>query len=603
MSPNSNSLPLDEFALYSREKLDLGLQAFVRDNHLQPTFQPIFDFNSAKVLGFEGLPPIELTRAAKLTSSVLEGEYLSRRIVIASYAKQGLSGKIFLKVSLDVLLQSEAKTEETLKYLAEFGLSPSQVVIKLSKSDSDSALEDQLLTQASEHYRGMGFEIALCNIHQGFVGLGLWLALKPEYIMLDKAFINDIHHDKVKLEIARSICEVSSRSGAQVIAEGINGHLDLMALRDIGIQFGQGSHFAEPDVSPIQSLQPEVKKSLLRVEYPRENVLQTRATVGKLLTFVAPESPLTTNAEVFNRFESNHELYAIPVVQDGRPLGLISRAMIFDHYARPFRSELYGDKSCEIMMDCASIIVEHSTSVQALSELILNSDPRHLSSGFIVSESGLYVGMGHGHDLLRLITNMQINAARYANPLTLLPGNLPICEQIDLLIQAETSFVVCYFDLDNFKPFNDVYGFQKGDEVIQLTAKLLTKVCGLYDFIGHIGGDDFIVLFQSADWEQRCQDFLNDVAVSFPKMYLEEDRLQGGIEAEDRRGVMHFYPILTMSIASVKVSPGTFKSHHQVSEACMSAKKQAKKFTGNSLFIERRLPFIPEPTRQDASLY
>jgi EAL domain-containing protein (putative c-di-GMP-specific phosphodiesterase class I)/GGDEF domain-containing protein len=598
---DSNHLPLDEFELYSKEKLDLGLEAFVRDNHLQPSFQPIFDFNTAKVLGFEGLPPIELTRAAKIISSVLEGEYLSRHIVIASYAKQGLNDKILLNVSLDVLLQSEAKTGETLKYLAEFGFSPSQVVIKLSKSES--ALEDQLLTQAIEHYRGMGFQIALCNLNQGFAGLGSWSALKPEYVQLDKAFIHDIHHNKVKLEIARSIYEVASHSGAQVIAEGINSHLDLMALRDIGIQFGQGNHLAEFAVSPIQSLQQEVIKSLLRVEYPRENVLQTRATVAKLLTYVQPVSTSTTNAEVFKRFEANHDLYAIPVVQDGRPLGLISRGTMIDNYARPFRRELFGDKSCETMMDSTSIIVEHHTSVQALSELILNSDPRHLSSGFIVAEAGLYLGMGNGQDLLRLITNMQINAARYANPLTLLPGNLPICEQIDLLIQSESSFVVCYFDLDHFKPFNDVYGFQKGDEVIQLTAQLLTKTCGLYDFIGHIGGDDFIVLFQSADWEQRCQDFLSDVAVSFPQMYSEQDRLRGGIEAEDRRGIKHFYPILTMSIASVKVSPGMFKSHHEVSEACTSAKKHAKKFTGNSLFIERRLPFSSVPTRQDESLH
>jgi diguanylate cyclase (GGDEF)-like protein len=103
--------------------------------------------------------------------------------------------------------------------------------------------------------------------------------------------------------------------------------------------------------------------------------------------------------------------------------------------------------------------------------------------------------MGNGHDLLRLISTLQMNAARYANPLTLLPGNTPICEQIDLLIQASASFVVCYLDLDHFKPFNDVYGFQKGDEVIQLTARLISKACGMFDFVGHIGGDDFIVLF------------------------------------------------------------------------------------------------------------
>jgi EAL domain-containing protein (putative c-di-GMP-specific phosphodiesterase class I)/GGDEF domain-containing protein len=589
---DSNCTILEEFELYSKEKLDLGLDVFVRDNILQPTFQPIFDFNTGQVFGFEGFPPIELIRAAKLTSSVLEGEYLSKQIVIAAYAKQGLSGKIFINITLDGLLQSEDKSAETLKNLAEFGLSPSQVVIKLSKM-----ADDELLKQAVGHYRGMGFQIALCNFNQGFAGLGLWSALKPEFVQLDKAFIHDIHHDKVMLKIASSVYEIASHSGTQVIAEGINSHLDLMALRDIGIQFGQGSHLAESAVSAITSMQPEVIKSLLRMQYPRDNVLQTRATVTKLLTFINPASPSATQAEVFDRFESNHELYAIPVVQDGRPLGLISRTKMIDHYARPFRQELFGSKPCETILDGASIIVEHNTSVQALSELILNSDPRHLSSGFIVVEEGIYLGMGNGHDLLRLITNMQINAARYANPLTLLPGNLPICEQIDALIQAESSFVVCYFDLDHFKPFNDVYGFQKGDEVIQLTAKLLTKACGLYDFIGHIGGDDFIVLFQSADWEQRCQDFLSDVAVSFPQMYSEQDRLRGGIEAEDRRGAMNFYPILTMSIASVKVTPGMFKSHHQVSEACTIAKKYAKKFTGNSLFIERRLPFKPKPTR------
>ena len=601
MPSDSNPLPLDEFELYSKEKLARGLEAFVRENALEAKFQPIFDFNTGEVIAFEGLGPIELTRAAKVTASVLEGEYLSRQIVLAAYAKRGLVGKVFLNVSLDVLLQSEVKTGETLKYLAESGLSPSEVVIKLSKIES--ALEDQLLKQAIEHYRAMGFQIALCNLNQGFTGLGAWASLKPDYVQLDQAFIVNIHQDKVKLEIARSIYEVALHAGAKVIAEGVGAHSDLMALRDIGIQFGQGNYLAEPAVSPIQSLQQEVIKSILRTELPRENLLQSRATVTKLLTYVLPVSPSTTNAEVFARFESNPEVYAIPVVQDGNPLGLINRNSMIDHYARPFPRELLGDKYCETMMDDNAIIVDYQMSVQELSELILNSDPRHLSSGFMVVEAGLYVGMGNGHDLLRLISSMQINAARYANPLTLLPGNIPICDQMDLLIQAKASFVVCYFDLDNFKPYNDMYGFQKGDEVIQLTAKLLSKACGSYDFIGHVGGDDFIVLFQSADWENRCQDFLSDIALSVPHLYSEEDRLRGGIEAEDRKGIKQFYPLLTMSIASVKVTPGIFNSHHQISEACTSAKKQAKKSPGNSLFIERRLPSIPVPIKQDELLH
>ncbi len=601
MPPNSNSLPLDELQLYSKEKLDLGLAVFLRDNRLEASFQPIFDLNTTKVLGFEGLAPIELIRAARVSSNLVEGEYLGRHLVLASFAKQGFQGKIFLNVSLDVLLQSDAKTGETLKYLAEFGLSTSQVVIKLSRSESGADIA--LLSQACAHYRGMGFQLAICNLNQGFSGLSLWSEIKPEYVQLDKDFIDGIHHDKVKLQIARSIYEIASQSSAKVIAEGVNHPLDLITIRDLGVDLGQGSCLAETAVTPEQVLPEAVIKSLLRVNAPHENVLQTRATVSKLLKYVTPVSPSDTNEEVFKLLELHPDLHAVPVVQETKPLGLINRSAMIDQYARPYRRELYGDKSCVTMMDDASIIVEHHTTVQDLTDLILKSDPRHLSSGFIVADNGVYLGMGNGHDLLRLISTLQLNAARYANPLTLLPGNIPICEQIDLLIQASASFVVCYLDLDHFKPFNDVYGFQKGDEVIQLTARLISKACGTFDFVGHIGGDDFIVLFQSADWEQRCYDFLDEVAIALPQVYDEEDRLRGGIEAEDRKGIKHFYPILTISVAAVKVTPGMFASHHEVSEACISAKKYAKRFTGNNLFIERRLPLFPTSNHESEQMH
>lgn len=601
MPPNSNNLPLDEHELYAKEKLDLGLPVFIRDHALQASFQTIFDFNTGKVLGFEGFAPIELMRAARLCSKVVEGEYLGRQIVLAAFANKGLQGKIFLNVSLDLLLQTEARAGETLKYLAEFGLSPSQVVIKLSKTESGDDL--RLLTQACTHYRHMGFQLAICNLNQGFSGISLWSEIKPEYVQLDQAFIDGIHHDKVKLQIARSIYEVATHSNARVIAEGIHHLNDLMAIRDLGIEYGQGDSLAEAAITPSQVLSEALVKVLFRVNPPCENVMQTRATVSKLLKYVSPVSPSSTNEDVFRLFELDPQLNAVAVVQENKPLGLISRGAMIDHYARPYRRELYGDKPCATMMDSTAIIVEQSSTLQDLTDLILKSDSRHMSSGFIVTDQGIYLGLGNGQDLLRLISSLQLNAARYANPLTLLPGNTPICEQIDQLIGAGSSFVSCYFDLDNFKPFNDVYGFQKGDEVIQLTARLLSKACGVFDFVGHIGGDDFIVLFQSADWEQRCHDFLDEVTNAFPKIYNEEDRLRGGIEAEDRKGIKNFYPILTISVASVKVSPGMFASHHEVAEACSSAKKYAKRFTGNNLFIERRLPFVASSNQQEAQLH
>ncbi|MES2554370.1 MAG: GGDEF domain-containing protein, partial [Pseudomonadota bacterium] len=222
--------------------------------------------------------------------------------------------------------------------------------------------------------------------------------------------------------------------------------------------------------------------------------------------------------------------------------------------------------------------------------LITNMEPHHLSNGFIITENGKYLGMGGGHDLLREITQMQINAARYANPLTMLPGNVPISEHMDRLLEAEVTFYACYCDLDSFKPFNDAYGFRRGDELIQLVGKLLSQaIDSELDFVGHVGGDDFIVLFQSEDWQTRCEAILAELKKVIPDFYDKSDQALGGLESEDRQGNKLFYPYVSMSIGAVRVDPASFPSHHEISSATAFAKKQAKKLTGNSLFLERRI--------------
>ena len=200
----------------------------------------------------------------------------------------------------------------------------------------------------------------------------------------------------------------------------------------------------------------------------------------------------------------NTNLRAIPVVKNGRPVGLINRYQFIDRFAKPFQRELLGKKPCCDLIQGEPLLVEKSMPIDELSHFLTESDSRHFADGFIITENGRYIGVCSGQDLLREITKTQMEAARYANPLTLLPGNVPINEHIEHLLQAGKSFVVCYCDLDNFKPFNDIYSYRKGDEMIQFTAILAGRCDPMLDFIGHIGGDDFILLLQSRDWEQRC---------------------------------------------------------------------------------------------------
>jgi len=322
---------------------------------------------------------------------------------------------------------------------------------------------------------------------------------------------------------------------------------------------------------------------------PNPSGSHKKGDISRLLVNVPTVAPETTNDEVYVLFQINQKLHSIPVIENEIPVGLISRYNMIDRFVKPFGRELYGKRSCIEFMDKSPLIVESTITFHELSDLITQMEPHHLTNGFIITDNGIYLGFGSGHTLLREITEMQISAARYANPLTLLPGNVPINEHIDRLLEKNSTFWACYCDLDNFKPFNDAYGFRRGDELIQLVGKFLTEAVSLnIDFVGHIGGDDFILVFQSEDWEDRCMHILNQLEQVMPELYGEDDREIGGIECEDRQGKKIFYPLSSLSIGAVKVVPELFSSHHEVSAAMTVAKKQAKKLTGNSLFYERR---------------
>jgi diguanylate cyclase (GGDEF)-like protein len=277
------------------------------------------------------------------------------------------------------------------------------------------------------------------------------------------------------------------------------------------------------------------------------------------------------------------------VVKNGRPVGLINRYEFVDSFAQPYRRELLGKKPCSDLMNTEPLLVEKSTPIHELSGFLSESEIRHFTDGFIITEQGRYIGIGAGQDLLREITKAQIETARYANPLTLLPGNVPINEHIEHLLHSGRSFSVCYGDLDNFKPFNDVCGYRKGDELIQFTGKLLGTFCDPeHDFIGHIGGDDFILVMQSKDWEQRCNRALTAFANTSTALFNKDHRSIGGYLSGDRQGRIIHHPLPTLSIGVIMVEPTQFHSHHEVAEAATAAKKMAKEKPGNSLFIERR---------------
>jgi len=313
------------------------------------------------------------------------------------------------------------------------------------------------------------------------------------------------------------------------------------------------------------------------------------AVLEKLLTNPPVVAPHCTAEEVYSLFEKNSSLRAIAVVANGAPLGLIARYEMVDNMSRPFRHELFGRKPCTRFMDPQPLVLDIKLPLAEISELVVNADPRHLISGFLITERGRYVGMGSVQDLVREITKMQMAAAKYSNPLTQLPGNVPINQHIDNLLAKNESCYICYCDLDHFKPFNDVYGYATGDEVIKLTSHILSDVCDpVRDFIGHIGGDDFVLVLRGRDCRTRCHRALERFGREILTYFSNEDIERGGYFTENRKGQMEFQEIITLSIGAFHADPQVFKNHLQVSIIAAEVKKKAKAISGNSFYINQR---------------
>jgi diguanylate cyclase (GGDEF)-like protein len=580
-----------------------NLRAFfelIEQKRLAAVFQPILDFRAHRFLGYEGLirgpvdsplhTPRVLLGLAQECGLTTEFERLCRETILRAFARLGLSGRLFLNVSVGCLADPRFVDGETTRLLEELSLRPGQIVIEIT--ENQEVTDFAALREVLDCYRARGYRVAIDDLGEGFSNLRMWSEVRPDFVKIDRHFIHGIADDPLKFRLVQAMRDIAESSHAELIAEGIETESDFATLRDLGIAHGQGFLIARPLALPAPAPGPEIGRLLNPCNvavFPR-HAGQADTTVRQLSLPVEPLLPHMPNHEVYERFEAQPDRVVLPVIHpDGTPLGLINRYSLVDRFARPYRREIYGKRPCTLFMNADPIHVDHATPVQELGRVFGRAAHHQMIDGFIVTENGRYHGIGSAQALMGLITDLQIRAARYANPLTQLPGNVPINEHIDRLLANEVEFVACYCDLDHFKPFNDTYGYRQGDQLIQTLAALLLRHCDArHDFVGHVGGDDFILLMQSTDWQTRCESILANLDREVAALVAKEHQEQGGYHAEDRRGNRVFHPLPALSIGALVVLPQHFHNHHEVSGAVGNAKKEAKKMPGSALFVERR---------------
>ena len=189
-----------------------------------------------------------------------------------------------------------------------------------------------------------------------------------------------------------------------------------------------------------------------------------------------------------------------------------------------------------------------------------------------------------------IINLLDVN--RRVSPLTGLPGNIQIQAEMKKRLLNQEDFAMIYIDLDNFKAYNDVYGFFKGDEIIKFTAKtILRNVHNLElesSFVGHIGGDDFVAIVSGIDCEEACQDIIAEFDKNVINYYHEEDIERGYIEVENRKGIVEQFPIVSISVGVVEVNKNRFRNILEIGEAGAQVKHLAKTIPGSTYVIDKR---------------
>ncbi|WP_369624362.1 EAL domain-containing protein [Marinobacterium sp. BA1] len=263
--------PLPSATLMAAERAEL--EQILRLELLEPVFQPIMDLRSGTAIGHEALirgprgstlyAPSRLFQAAIRHDHQLQLELLCRKCSLARFAELKPGGLLFLNVTASLLSSPDHQHGFTADLLRQLDIPLESIVIELSEQHP---FDHQGLTRAAvEHYRSMGFQIAIDDLGAGYSGLRLWSELQPEFVKIDKHFISDLDRDPVKREFVQSIGRIGRNLRCQILAEGIERYEEMRALQQMGIGLGQGFLLGMPSTCPQPLLRPDQIRRPLHV--------------------------------------------------------------------------------------------------------------------------------------------------------------------------------------------------------------------------------------------------------------------------------------------------------------------------------------------------
>jgi diguanylate cyclase (GGDEF)-like protein len=546
-------------------------------------FQPIWDHQRGQPLGFEALArgpensyfhmPITLFEYARASGQLIELELKCAEIAIEQFKHLQLQGKLFINFSPDTLFGIYRKYD--VMALTKFSAYGIALVFELTEHYPIDI--DESAQQCLSALKQLGIEIAIDDFGTGYAGFKNWLDIKPRYIKLDRFFAQGLSDEGQIMQAVAALRSLAETLNCELIAEGIENKQSFENLIELNVRYLQGFFIARPSAQPRLQSVPTRQKAPEPLE---------PYTAASLLIKTKTVKPATSSRHMLRTMLEDKSVTSTPVVDDdGKIVGIIKREELLARYSGPYGHSLNQRTTVAEVMLTNPLVVDIATPLSEIGSRLSQHTASGLDASFIITKNNRYVGIGLAVDVMRRLSDYKLQLARYANPLTLLPGNVPLQRHLNNLMNSETAFSLAYFDLNNFKPFNDCCGYERGDKMIKLVANLLNQqLSGLAHFVGHLGGDDFIVLFTQDGWQTQLPKLLADFNRQSRSLYRAEDLERQSIVGKDREGKEQIFQLVGLAIGVTYWDTTRQQTLDDLSEAASYAKKQAKKYQKSAIY-------------------
>lgn len=588
--PGPVVLPLAPVASVSGQQENLSalneLLETLLNKQMRVQFQPIIHFATGAVYGYESLIRMpqtgNLKRAGMYFHAANQARLVSwldvacQELCFETAAKAGVRDHLFINMDAEGLAHLHLAEQSLAARAAEFNIAPSRVVLEITERQ---AVEDfPRLTQYIEQLREEGFKIAIDDAGAGYSSLHSIAELRPDFVKIDRSLVRTIENSPTRRALLSTLTHYAHQIGAHVIAEGLETRDELATVVEMGVSYGQGYLLGKP-ADHFKSLRGEMQLFLAEhLERRRSRVMGREYPVEKMSRYgitLAPDAPCS---EVARKFRKMEDLESVVVVaDDGRIEGLIMRDRFFDAYRA-------GDQESESrpageVMERQPLVVEADTTIEDAAQRATYRRTMRFQDDIVVDRAGKYVGVVPVRALMEALSTRHVNRLKYAHPLTGLPGRALIEQTCDERLQREQETVILEVDVAHFRAFNDHFGLTLGDEALLAAARVLEHNLMTHgaadDFVGHLSGDDFVVLIDPERAAAYCAACVAEFDVLAPHLYTPEQNRAGLLETIDSAGKHAQVEFMHLRVVGVSTRTRNLSHFRQAIQILRSTRRAA----------------------------